>query len=140
MNTKKTTDLPVAYTEQLQTLAQQARHSPYRGPLAQPTLQGQFTNPSCGDSIHFMVQVTDGVVTCIRFQASGCLLSQAAADRIAAYADQRPLRALAALSDEQAIEFIGLTVGINRRQCITFIAEAIRKLAAPPLSQRTSST
>ena len=49
------------------------------GPLEDADLQADGHNPLCGDRLLIAVKVDDGVVTDVRFQGSGCAISQASA-------------------------------------------------------------
>ena len=49
------------------------------GPLEDADLQADGHNPLCGDRLSIAVRVDDGVVTDVRFQGSGCAISQASA-------------------------------------------------------------
>ncbi len=49
------------------------------GPLEDADLQAVGHNPLCGDRLSIAVKVDDGVVTDVRFQGSGCAISQASA-------------------------------------------------------------
>ena len=49
------------------------------GPLENADLQADGYNPLCGDRLSIAVNVDDGVVTDVRFQGSGCAISQASA-------------------------------------------------------------
>ena len=49
------------------------------GPLENVDLQADGYNPLCGDRLSIAVNVDDGVVTDVRFQGSGCAISQASA-------------------------------------------------------------
>ena len=49
------------------------------GPLEDADLQAEGYNPICGDRLTIAVKVDEGVVTDVRFQGSGCAISQASA-------------------------------------------------------------
>ena len=49
------------------------------GSLEDADLQADGHNPLCGDRLSISVEVDDGVVTDVRFQGSGCAISQASA-------------------------------------------------------------
>ena len=49
------------------------------GRLEDPDFQADGYNPLCGDRLSIAVKVDDGVVTDVRFQGSGCAISQASA-------------------------------------------------------------
>ena len=49
------------------------------GTLEEADLQADGHNPLCGDRLSIAVKVDNGVVTDVRFQGSGCAISQASA-------------------------------------------------------------
>ena len=49
------------------------------GPLEDADLQAEGHNPLCGDRLSIAVKVAAGVVTDVRFEGSGCAISQASA-------------------------------------------------------------
>ena len=49
------------------------------GPLEDADLQAEGYNPICGDRLKIAVKVDEGVVIDVRFQGSGCAISQASA-------------------------------------------------------------
>ncbi len=55
------------------------RHPRNFGPLEDADLQADGHNPLCGDRLSIAVKVAAGVVTEVRFEGSGCAISQASA-------------------------------------------------------------
>jgi nitrogen fixation NifU-like protein len=49
------------------------------GPLEDADLRADGHNPLCGDRLSIAVKVSDGVVTDVRFEGSGCAISKASA-------------------------------------------------------------
>lgn len=50
-----------------------------QGPLPGATHQARLTNPLCGDRVTMRLEVGEGVVRALRFEARGCLLATASA-------------------------------------------------------------
>ena len=50
-----------------------------RGSLEQPTATGEGDNPLCGDEVRVDLDIRDGRVFDVRFEANGCSISQASA-------------------------------------------------------------
>jgi nitrogen fixation NifU-like protein len=70
------------------------------GPLEGATHQARVTNPLCGDRVVVRLQVAEGVVTALRFEARGCLLATASASLLGELVEGQPVgraRELAAL-------------------------------------------
>jgi nitrogen fixation NifU-like protein len=52
--------------------------------LPRPTAVAEGFNPLCGDRVSVEVEITDGVVTDVGFQGSGCAISRASASMMTA--------------------------------------------------------
>ena len=50
-----------------------------RGSLDQPSASGEGDNPLCGDEVRVDLEIRDGRVSDVRFEAKGCSISQASA-------------------------------------------------------------
>ena len=50
-----------------------------RGSLDQPSASGEGDNPLCGDEVRVDLDIRDGRVSDVRFEAKGCSISQASA-------------------------------------------------------------
>jgi nitrogen fixation NifU-like protein len=55
------------------------RHPRNFGHLDHPTHHAEGFNPLCGDKITIDVEVTDGVITQVKFEGEGCAISTASA-------------------------------------------------------------
>lgn len=55
-----------------------------RGSLAQPTVTGEGDNPLCGDEVELGLEIRDGQIVDVRFQGTGCSISQASASMMTA--------------------------------------------------------
>ncbi len=61
-----------------QALVVEHGNAPRRqGPLDAPTHQARVTNPLCGDRVTLRLNVVDGHIATLRFEARGCLLATA---------------------------------------------------------------
>jgi len=69
------------------------------GSLEDADLQADGHNPLCGDRLSIAVKVDDGVVTDVRFQGSGCAISQASASLMTEGIKGRSLAETRALFD-----------------------------------------
>ena len=97
------------------------------GPLEDADLQADGYNPLCGDRLSIAVKVDGGVVTDVRFQGSGCAISQASAslmtegikgktlDEARALFDrfQRLVTDQAALADEASLGKLTVFAGVR---------------------------
>jgi acylphosphatase len=86
-----------------------------RGTLpSPPALAGHGTNPRCGDSLTMFALVRDGRLEQVRFEGSGCTISQAAADLTAELAEGQPVSAVQRLRAADVVHRLG---GTSRLDC-----------------------
>ena len=69
-------DLRELYQE---VILDHSKHPRNAGPLPEANHEARGHNPLCGDELTLYVKVTDGVITDIRFEGSGCAISTASA-------------------------------------------------------------
>jgi nitrogen fixation protein NifU and related proteins len=62
-----------------------------RGELDAPALSAEGHNPLCGDEIRIFVDVQDGIVTDVRFNGSGCSISQSSASMMTSAIKGKPV-------------------------------------------------
>ena len=62
-----------------------------RGELDAPAVSAEGHNPLCGDEIRIFVDVQDGVVTDVRFNGSGCSISQSSASMMTSAIKGKPV-------------------------------------------------
>lgn len=102
-------------------------HSAHRGTLENPQVSSGVFNPSCGDAISFQALLVDGVVTCARFQGSGCVISQAAASLLAEFVEKKSVSFILQLSSADMMQLITMQLGPNRLRCALLCLEALQE-------------
>lgn len=89
------------YTQQLIEAARNTKHRLQAGehpPQFDFKIEGN--NPVCGDRVLFFIDVADGRLAEIRYEVNGCLMSQASASFLAAFARGKTPEQLRQLYDE----------------------------------------
>jgi len=114
------------------TLYQEILLDHYRNPrnagkLENPDFSSGESNPSCGDSILIEGRVKNGILTDIRFQGQGCVLSQATASILTEQCKGKNIDKICALNKEFILNLIGMQLGPNRLQCALLPLEALQK-------------
>jgi len=109
-----------------QDLINHYRHSPYKGELEHYSFASQAYNPSCGDSISFQVLVKDDLITAIRFQGVGCVISQAAASLLCEQVCGKPLSVVMNISSDDMLALIKIPLGPTRSRCAFLALEALQ--------------
>ncbi len=80
---------------------------PNRGTLPEPSHAAEGTNPVCGDSVRFQLQVEGGRVLACRFTGSGCPGAVAAAAAVTELVAGGGVEECARLDVETLIAYLG---------------------------------
>jgi nitrogen fixation protein NifU and related proteins len=98
----------------------------YREMPAGYTTTCSYKNPLCGDLVTFYVELQNRKVKKIRFSASGCVLSQAAATFMCKILEGKDF-VTTSLPDEKFMQNeLGLSLGLSRLRCIMLPIECLR--------------
>lgn len=83
------------------------------------------TNPSCGDTLTFCVDVEDGVIVCASFQGTGCAISQALASMLTEHVRGMSHSVARAMTEQDAYALLGVPVSAGREKCATLALRAL---------------
>lgn len=113
----------------------------YRNPRNRGTLPGAThrnarNNPTCGDRLAMEVIVKDGILADIRFDGSGCAISQAAASLLTAHVKNQPLSAVFSLGTEDVLALLGVPLSPTRLKCALLSLETLHQALLPPDEKR----
>lgn len=97
-------------------------HDHYRNPrnlkvIADPDLESERLNPSCGDSIKFQASVGNGRIIDIGFSAQGCVISRATASLLSEYVLNKELSEIQSLDSATIKDLIKIELGPVRLKC-----------------------
>lgn len=95
--------------------------------IEDPDFSSGKDNPSCGDKISISGKITDGVVTSIGFQGSGCVVSVATASMLMEKCIGKSVQEILSLTKDDILKMIGLELGPNRLRCALLPLEALHK-------------
>jgi nitrogen fixation NifU-like protein len=88
------------------------------GPMAEPDLEFEDTNPLCGDELKVMLRVgEDGEIADIRFDGHGCAISQAAASMASDEVKGMKVDDLLKLDRDFILELLGIDISATRMKC-----------------------
>jgi nitrogen fixation NifU-like protein len=103
-------------------------HNPrHHGSIASPTFSTGQYNPSCGDAVALTGIVKDGILADIAFQGKGCVISQAAASMLCAYACGKSVAEIAQLDAEFMLNLVGIPLGPTRLRCALLVLYALKQ-------------
>lgn len=111
------------------------RHPRNKGVLEKPDFSSGTCNPSCGDSVEICGIIHDGIITELKFQGKGCVISQAAASMLTVAATKKPLELVMAFDAPFMQELVGIELGPNRLKCALLALEALHKGLAQYLAE-----
>jgi len=121
------------------TLMDHYRHPRNRGTLAQPDFTSGLLNPSCGDRVALAGQVADNLVTLLKFEGHGCVISQATASLLTEAVINKPIDELCRLDKDFVLAMIGMDLGPTRLKCALLPLEALHKGLAHYIQQKGST-
>jgi nitrogen fixation NifU-like protein len=103
--------------------------SPFHcGVLTTPTICGSSRNPACGDEVTLYLRIIDGAVNEMWHQAKGCLLCKAAASILCERTACMSLQEVAAISEADMLEWIGIPITPGRVQCCTLAVHTLQSI------------
>lgn len=91
------------------------KHPKNAGVLENPSLTLSGVNPLCGDKVQFTLQITDGVILAVRFEAKGCSISRAAASMVSEMASGISLADALGLQGTQVLEQFGNIIQLRQK-------------------------
>ena len=91
----------------------------YRGELDPHDFSFEDSNPLCGDEIRIDVRVNNGNnrVVEANFSGRGCAISQASADLLLEYIQDKTVDEVKSLSKEDVLDLLGIELGPVRLKC-----------------------
>lgn len=98
------------------------------GLLPDADFSSQRLNPSCGDQILIGGFInSQGVITKLFFQGSGCMLSIAMASKLTDYAVGHTIQQVFELNEATVEKLLNIELGINRMQCGLLSIQALQQ-------------
>jgi nitrogen fixation NifU-like protein len=94
-------------------------HPRNKGPLENADVTVSGGNPGCGDVVTMHVKFKDDVLEKVRFEGSGCTISQAGASIVAEHFEGRPASEVEEMGFEEIVDTMGKEVVTSRVRCAT---------------------
>jgi nitrogen fixation protein NifU and related proteins len=109
-------------------ILEHAKYPHNAGTLERPDISHEEHNPLCGDKVRIDLQVTDGVISDVRFLGRGCAISQAAASLLTDEIKGMQVEAARQITKEQLLELIGLPLTHNpvRLKCALLALKVLK--------------
>jgi nitrogen fixation NifU-like protein len=96
------------------------------GELEPHDLEAHETNPLCGDDLSVQVRVADGRIADLRFNGTGCAISQASASIASEELIGMDIEDAAALDADWLFELLGINISATRRKCALLSLKVLR--------------
>lgn len=96
-------------------------------PLQEYNASSTIHNTSCGDQIHVKMYFFKDILKEIFFEASGCVISRAAASLVSQALKEKKIKEIVAFCNDELLALIGISLGPVRMKCATLILQAIHK-------------
>jgi nitrogen fixation NifU-like protein len=105
---------------------ERAKRPLFSGHLESPNLSGDGANQSCGDEVHFELQVVDNVITDMRHTVRACTVCAASADLLAERFIGESVDRVDQISSEEIQEILGIPLSPIRLKCALLPMETLR--------------
>lgn len=100
-------------------------HPKNKGSLKNANATSGVYNPSCGDSIAIQGMIKDNVLIECKFEASGCVISCAAASMMVNASIGKTLEQIMAFDKQMVLDLLKLDLGPTRLRCGLLALEAL---------------
>jgi nitrogen fixation NifU-like protein len=87
------------------------------GPVEDPSVTREGSNPLCGDRITLQLRVRDGVVEQVGFTGRGCAISQASASLLTDEIKGKPLGEVRTFGADDLLDLLGIEISPARLKC-----------------------
>jgi nitrogen fixation protein NifU and related proteins len=98
------------------------------GVISNPTLEAYEVNTLCGDGIRMFLNINDSVITEVKFEGSGCAISQSSASMLTDELIGMKVDEAKKISKDDILEMMGLdNINPSRMRCALLSLETLRK-------------
>lgn len=95
--------------------------------IEDPDFTSGHDNPSCGDKVIVKGKITDGSISDIGFDGSGCVISIASASMLMDKCKGMSIEDVLALTKDDILKMIQVELGPNRLHCALLSLEALQR-------------
>ena len=113
------------------------KHPRNTGSLVKATVSHREENVSCGDDLTIELKIAKGTITDIRWQGTGCAISQASMSMLSEELTGKPIDQTVTLTPDDIRNMLGVPVGPRRIKCALLclhtLKNALKKWKKEPL-------
>jgi len=93
------------------------RHPKNKGRLAEATVEHEEANHACGDALTMYLQLENGRILDIKWEGTGCAISQAAISLLSEKLMGMHANTAAQLRKQDILDMLGIPVSTRRMRC-----------------------
>ena len=97
------------------------------GTLTNPDFEERDENPSCGDKVSIQGKVKHNIISDLKFEGSGCVISQATASMLTQFVKGKSLDKVLNLNKDDILYLIGIKLGPTRLKCALLSLHVLQK-------------
>lgn len=98
-----------------------------RGRVVDPSREGKATNTNCGDHLGVTLKLLEGKISDIKFEGSGCAISQAAISILSEALLLKTPDQIASYTIKEVENMLGIPISERRRDCALLGLKAIKQ-------------
>jgi len=117
-------DVEALYQEEI---LENFKHPKNYGSMKNPDARAKEDNPFCGDEIEIFLKFDNGKVSDVKFQGSGCAISQASASFLTEHIKNKTMAQLKAMEEDEMLKLVKVNLSIVRMKCGLLAFWALRK-------------
>lgn len=106
-----------------------------KGSINKPDLAYIAENSSCGDSVFITAKINDNKFVNIKFEGSGCVISQATTSLLTEFIMNQTIDFAEQLTKNHILEIIKIPIGPTRLKCALLGLEAVQKAIQTYINQ-----
>ena len=108
-------------------IIEHSKHPRNFGEIENPDFSATDGNPYCGDIVKIDIKVEDEVIKDIKFNGSGCAISQAAASILTELVKGKSIEYAKKLTKDDMLEALGIPIGPQRMKCAMLAYVVLKK-------------
>lgn len=97
-----------------------------KGKLQDADMVIKDSNPLCGDEITFYFKFDNEIIKDVKFEGSGCAISQAAASMLSEFVKGKNIYDIVKLEKSQIEKMLHISLGPNRVKCALLPLKALK--------------
>ena len=88
-----------------------------KGKVENPDFESKKQGAVCGDVISMTGKIENGILSDIKFEGGGCVMSQATASMLTEKCKGHPISQILAMNEDDITQLIGVSLGPTRMNC-----------------------